>query len=62
MHYRAFIAKDVAVLDGDVLVAAYAAVWSLYTRVKVTPLAEPKNANRVRLVPADQTPRHGHSM
>jgi hypothetical protein len=62
MLYRAYVAKDASVLDWDLLVAAGTAVWGLYTRLKVTPLAAPKNAHRVRLVPVDQTPRHGVGM
>jgi hypothetical protein len=58
MLYGAFVTHDVA-LDGDVLVAAAGAVWQLYTRVRVTPVAKPKDANGVRLVPVDQTPRRG---
>lgn len=57
MLYGALVAHT-GVLDPDVLVAAGGALWSLYTRAKVTPLAAPKNAHRVRLVPVDQTPRH----
>lgn len=54
--YRALVAHD-GPLDTDVLVAAGGALWNLYTRVKVTPVAAPKDANRVRLVPVDQTVR-----
>jgi hypothetical protein len=44
MLYRAYVAKDTAVLDWDLLVAAVAAVSGLWTRVQVTPLARPRTA------------------
>lgn len=56
MLYRALI-DHTGPVDTDVLVAAAGALYSLYTRWKVTPVAEPKDANRVRLVPVDQTVR-----
>ena len=45
MLYRAYIAKDTAVLDWDLLVAAVAAVSGLWTRLQVTPLARPRTAD-----------------
>jgi hypothetical protein len=53
------VVTHTGVFDPDVFVAGGGALWSLYTRLKVTPLAAPKAANHVRLVPIDQTPRHG---
>jgi hypothetical protein len=44
MLYRAYVAKDVAVLDWDLLVAAGTAVWGLWTYLQVTPLARPRTA------------------
>jgi hypothetical protein len=44
MLYRAYVAKDVAVLDWDLLVAAGTAVWGLWTYMQVTPLARPRTA------------------
>lgn len=41
MVYRAY-AGD-AVLDWDLLVAAGAAVWGLWTRAQVTPVARPRD-------------------
>lgn len=49
MLYRAYVAKDTSVLDWDLLVAAGTAVWGLWTRMKVTPLARPRT-------------KHGHPM
>lgn len=43
------------VFDPDVFVASGGALWSLWTRIKVTPVAAPKTAQGVRLVPVDQT-------
>lgn len=53
MVYRAYVAKDTGVLDWDLLVAAGTAVWGLWTRMKVTPLARP----RLPAPPSDQTDR-----
>lgn len=53
MLYRAYVAKDTSVLDWDLLVAAATAVWGLWTRMKVTPLARP----RLLPPPNDQTER-----
>ena len=43
MIYRAFVAHD-GVFEPDLAVAAVLAVWGLFTRAKVTPLAAPKDA------------------
>jgi hypothetical protein len=43
MLYRAFIAHD-GIFEPDLLVAAGMAVWGIYTRLKVTPLARPRDA------------------
>lgn len=42
MLYRAY--DHQGVLQPDVLVAAVTAVWGLWTRAKVTPLAKPQDA------------------
>jgi hypothetical protein len=55
MLYRAYVAHD-GVLDMDLLVAALTAVWGLWTRMKVTPLARP----RLPPPPNDQTDRSGY--
>lgn len=53
MLYRAFVSHD-GVFEADLVVAAGAAVWALYVRSKVTPVAMPKdNAGRL-LRPAQQ--------
>jgi hypothetical protein len=44
MIYRAFVAHD-GVFEPDLVVAAVLAVWGLFTRAKVTPLAAPKDAH-----------------
>lgn len=44
MLYRAYVAKDAAVLDWDLLLAAVTAVSALWTRLQVTPLARPRTA------------------
>lgn len=44
MLYRAYVAKDMAVLDWDLLLAAVAAVSGVWTRTQVTPLARPRTA------------------
>lgn len=41
MLYRAYVSHD-GVLDMDVLVAGVGALYGLYTRVRVTPLAQPR--------------------
>ena len=46
------------VIDVPVIVAALAAVSALYTRQKVTPVADPRDGNRQPLVPAPP-PRTG---
>lgn len=51
MLYRAYIAHD-GVLNLDLLVAAGMAVWLLYTRSVVTPLADPKDVDGNALTPA----------
>jgi hypothetical protein len=51
MLYRALVTHDTP-LDTDVLVAAGAALYSLWTRLKVTPLADPKAKSGTPLVPA----------
>lgn len=48
MLYRAYVAHT-GVLDVDLLVAAGAAVWGLYTRLLVTPVARPRDASGNRL-------------
>lgn len=53
MLYRAEVAHT-AVLQPDVLVAAVTAVWGLWTRGKVTPLASPKDAQGRALRPSQQ--------
>ena len=47
--YRA--ATGQGVLEPDVIVAAVTAVWGLYTRTQVTPLARPRDADGERLTP-----------
>lgn len=59
MLYRAYIAKDTSVLDWDLLVAAGTAVWGVWTSMRVTPLADPKTAAKVPLVPAPRVDRSG---
>lgn len=61
MLYHVLVAHD-GPLNADVLALASGAVYGLYVRLKVTPLAQPKAKNHVRLVPVDQTPRHGTRM
>jgi hypothetical protein len=51
MLYRAFVAKDVAVLDWDLLMAAVAAVLPLWARLRATPLERPRDAQGRALVP-----------
>jgi hypothetical protein len=50
MLYRAFIAHE-GVFDLDIAVAAVTAVWGLYTRMRVTPLARPRDAGGKALQP-----------
>lgn len=49
MAVRAY--QGEGVLDWDLLVAAGAAVWGLWTRSKVTPLAKPRDNDGDRLTP-----------
>jgi hypothetical protein len=51
MLYRAYVAKDTAVLDWDLLVAAGTAVWGVWTSLQVTPLERPRDAQKRPLVP-----------
>lgn len=51
MLYRAFVTHE-GVLDMDLLVAAGMALYGLYVRVKVTPVADPKDAEKTPLTPA----------
>lgn len=43
MVWRAY--KGDGILDWDLLVAAFTAVWGIYTRAQVTPLARPQDAD-----------------
>lgn len=52
MLYRAYVAHT-GVLNMDLLVAAGAAIWLLYTRSRVTPLAQPRDAEGRALTPAE---------
>lgn len=52
MLWRAY--KGEGVLDLDVLVAACTAVWAFYTRMRVTPLARPQDADGRALRPSQQ--------
>lgn len=52
MLYRAY--DHQGVLQPDVLVAAAGAVWGLWTRGKVTPLAKPQDAKGRALKPSQQ--------
>ncbi len=52
MLYRADVHEGV--LQPDVLVAAVTAVWGLWTRAKVTPLAKPQDAKGRALKPSQQ--------
>lgn len=47
--YRAATGKGV--LEPDLIVAAVTAVWGLWTRTQVTPLAEPRDENGDHLTP-----------
>lgn len=49
MLYRAY--KGDGVLDWDILAAAGALLWQLWIRLKATPVADPKDAAGVPLVP-----------
>src|SRR5260221_2590773 len=51
------VANHHGVIDVPVIVAALAAVSALYTRQKVTPVADPRDGNGQPLVPAP--PRTG---
>lgn len=52
MLYRAEVAHT-AILQPDLLVAAVMALWGLWTRAKVTPLAKPQD-NSGRALKASQ--------
>lgn len=54
MLYRAFVAHE-GVFDLDIVVAAVTAVWGLYTRMRVTPLARPRDAQGTPLQPKAET-------
>jgi hypothetical protein len=47
--YRALSGEGV--LEPDLIVAAVTAVWGLWTRTQVTPLARPRDADGERLTP-----------
>lgn len=47
--YRA--TKGQGVLEPDLIVAAVTAVWGLYTRMRVTPVAAPRDENGDHLTP-----------
>lgn len=49
MVYRAYSGDGV--LDWDLLVAAATAVWALWTRQRVTPLARPRDRDGENLTP-----------
>jgi hypothetical protein len=51
MFVRAYVAKDVAVLDWDLALAAVTAVSALWTRLKVTPVERPRDAQKRPLHP-----------
>lgn len=53
MLYQALVAKE-APVEIDVVVAAVAALWSLYVRGKVTPLARPRDGKGRALKPSQQ--------
>ena len=53
MLYRAFVDHSGPV-DTDVLVAAAAALWGLYTYRKVTPVARPRDDKGRALRPSQQ--------
>lgn len=53
MLYRAEVAHT-SVLQPDLLVAAAMALWGLWTRTRVTPLARPKDAKGRALVSAQK--------
>ncbi len=55
MLYRAFIAHT-GVLEPDILVAGVMALWGLYTYLKVTPTARPRDDEGRELVPAAPLP------
>lgn len=57
MCVRAFVTHD-GVFEPDLLVAAYGAVWGLYTFTKVTPVADPKDdeGRPLTALPGDQYP------
>ncbi len=46
----------VGVIDPQVIVAAVGGAYFLYTRLKVTPVADPKDGNGKPLVPAPVVP------
>lgn len=49
MAVRAY--RGEGVLEPDLLVAAATAVWGLWTRTRVTPLARPRDADGEHLTP-----------
>lgn len=49
MIYRAYHGEGV--FDWDILAAAGALVWQLWTRVRVTPVVDPRSEDGVPLVP-----------
>jgi hypothetical protein len=51
MLYRAFVAKDLAVIDWDILGAAISAGYLLFVRGQVTPVDAPKNTEGRPLIP-----------
>ena len=55
MLYRAY--KGDGVLDWDVVAAAGALLWQLWTRLKVTPVQDPKGADGRQLVPVEPPAR-----
>jgi hypothetical protein len=53
MLYRAEVSHT-AVLQPDLLVAAVMGLWGLWTRARVTPLAQPQDAAGRALKPSQQ--------
>lgn len=53
MLYRAFVAKT-DVFQPDLLIAAAAAVWGIWTRSRVTPLELPRDSKGRALTPSQQ--------
>lgn len=52
MMWRAY--EHQGVLQPDLLVAAATAIWGLWTRYQVTPVADPKDAKGRALKPSQQ--------